>query len=271
MFHLDEIKVFIFVDDDDISPGATICHCVGLYFGVQTRYYRLVQNDVYKKGGVMVRKILSLSVAALVGLAACQPQAKADKHVSEASATVLAAASASMPAVSGFYGSDIRAENIGGDFTLLGHDGQQKRLSDYKGKVVALFFGYTHCPDVCPTNLLTMADALKQLGDQAHQVQVLFVSVDPERDTPQLLANYVPVFDPSFVGLTVQPEHEADLVMIKQQYKIVSQKVEREDGGYLVDHSAGIYLIDPDGHTAVYEPHGQTATELAHDIKILLE
>ena len=208
----------------------------------------------------------AMGLLATALLAACSPTAKTTAPASAPAAT------ASTPAAAQLYGSDIRAEQIGGDFTLMNHHGKPVKLSDFKGKVVGLVFGYTHCPDVCPTNLLTFAEALKQLGPQAEAVQVLFISVDPERDTPALLAQYVPVFNPTFIGLTTDATNQGALSLVKQQYRIVSQKVPRgDDGGYLVDHSAGNYLIDKNGHAAVYEPHGQTAAQLAHDLKILLE
>lgn len=212
---------------------------------------------------MLLRTTFGLLAAAL--LAACTPHTESSTHA--------ASAAASVPAPSArLYGSNIRAEAIGGNFTLTGHHGKPVSLSDFKGKVVVLVFGYTHCPDVCPTNLLTFAEALKQLGTQAQDVQVLFISVDPERDTPELMAQYVPMFNPAFIGLTVDPANQGALSQVKQQYRIVSQKVSRGDGNqYLVDHSAGNYLIDKTGAAAVYEPHGQTATQLAHDLRILLE
>lgn len=207
----------------------------------------------------------AMGLLAAMVLAACSPAA-------EPTASASAAAASTPAATAQLYGSDIRAEQIGGDFTLTDHHGKPVKLSDFKGKVVALVFGYTHCPDVCPTNLLTFAEALKQLGPQAEAVQVLFISVDPERDTPALLAQYVPVFNPTFIGLTTDPTVQGELSLVKQQYRIVSQKVPRgDDGQYLVDHSAGNYLIDKSGRAAVYEPHGQTAAQLAHDLKILLD
>ncbi|UGA39727.1 SCO family protein [Chromobacterium haemolyticum] len=138
-------------------------------------------------------------------------------------------------------GTDVAGASIGGDFTLTDHQGQRRSLSQYQGKVVALFFGYTHCPDVCPTTMLEYAAAVKQLGDKAGQVQVLFVSIDPERDTPQVLAGYVPHFNRGFVGLTGTA---GEVEQIKNQYKIVAQRVNQPGGGYSVDHSAGSYLLD---------------------------
>ena len=114
----------------------------------------------------------------------------------------------------------MRKEDIGGDFTMTDGDGKPFNLSDLKGKVVVLSFGYTHCPDVCPTELLTQSDVLKQLGAQSKDVQVVFASVDPERDTPELVGKYVKQFDPSFIGLTVTGDQS--LPVIKQQYRVVS-------------------------------------------------
>ncbi|WP_037587143.1 SCO family protein [Stenoxybacter acetivorans] len=192
----------------------------------------------------------------------------AEQNSTAASAPTQASASTQ----TGFSGSDIRADHIGGDFTLLGPDNKPVSLHDFQGKVVALSFGYTHCPDVCPANLLIYADALKQLGERAKDVQVLFISVDPDRDTPQLLAQYAPAFYPDFIGLTVKPDDGAALAQVKQQYRIVSSKVPSDiPNQYLVDHSAGTYLIDQNGKAAVYEPYGQTAAQLAHDINLLLD
>ncbi|NHR03672.1 SCO family protein [Chromobacterium haemolyticum] len=164
-------------------------------------------------------------------------------------------------------GTDVAGASIGGDFTLTDHQGQRRSLSQYQGKVVALFFGYTHCPDVCPTTMLEYAAAVKQLGDKAGQVQVLFVSIDPERDTPQVLAGYVPHFNRGFVGLTGTA---GEVEQIKNQYKIVAQRVSQPGGGYSVDHSAGSYLLDKQGRLRVFEAYGTPSASLAHDIDQLL-
>ena len=201
--------------------------------------------------------------AALLALTcvACQPGTSAQPAASAASAAALAGS---------FYGSDVRRDGLGGDFTLLGHHGQNVSLADFRGKVVVLVFGYTHCPDVCPTHLVTYAEALAQLGEAAADVQLLFVTVDPDRDTPALLAQYVPVFHPDFIGLTVAEADTALLNQVKRQYRIASEKVPHPSGHYVVDHSTGTYLLDRNGVVAVYEPSGQTATELAHDLRLLL-
>jgi len=179
----------------------------------------------------------------------------------------LVACSPSKPEPLPFKGTDIAGVDFGGNFTLTDQTGKSRSLSDYKGKVVALFFGYTHCPDVCPTTMFEFANAMKQLGAGAKNVQVLFVTVDPERDTPAVLAGYVPHFDPSFVGLTGNP---GQIETVTSQFKIVAQKQPTEGGGYTVDHSAGSYLFDREGRLRVYEPYGTPAGQLANDIKLLL-
>lgn len=212
------------------------------------------------------------AAAAALLLSACTPQegknsaAPAASGASAASAAPQAAAPAS-----GLHGTDMRKEDIGGDFTMTGGDGKPFQLSSLKGKAVVLTFGYTHCPDVCPTGLLTYSDALKQLGAQAADVAVVFASVDPERDTPELVGKYAKQFNPDFIGITAVTGQ--DLPLIKQQYRVVSAKVNPKpgDANYLVDHTAGAYLIDKNGDVAVFEPYGNTATQIAEDLKTLLQ
>ncbi|MXR37692.1 SCO family protein [Craterilacuibacter sinensis] len=172
------------------------------------------------------------------------------------------------PAPLPFKGSDISGETFGGELTLNAHTGQRVSLADYKGKVVALFFGYTHCPDICPTTLLEYAAAMKTLGKDSDQVQVLFVSVDAKRDTPAVLAGYVPHFNPRFIGLSGSA---AELAAVATRFRIVSQVLPTEGGGYLIDHSAGSYLLDKTGRLRVYQPYGTPADALAHDIRLLLD
>lgn len=211
-------------------------------------------------------RYLLVSSLALALLAACQPQ---DSGTPAASSTSPAAASVA-PSAAGFHGTDMRKEDIGGDFTMTDGDGKPFNLSDLKGKVVILSFGYTHCPDVCPTELLTYSDALKQLGDQAKDVAVVFASVDPERDTPELIGKYAKQFNPDFIGLTVTEGQS--LPVIKQQYRVVSAKASQQsDKVYLVDHTAGAYLLDKNGEVAVFSPYGSSASQIADDIKILLQ
>lgn len=211
-------------------------------------------------------RYLLVSSLALALLAACQPQ---DSGTPAASSTSPAAASVA-PSAAGFHGTDMRKEDIGGDFTMTDGDGKPFNLSDLKGKVVILSFGYTHCPDVCPTELLTYSDALKQLGDQAKDVVVVFASVDPERDTPELIGKYAKQFNPDFIGLTVTEGQ--NLPVIKQQYRVVSAKANQQsDKVYLVDHTAGAYLLDKNGEVAVFSPYGSSASQIADDVKILLQ
>lgn len=221
---------------------------------------------------ITVRNLLA-GVFAVTALAACQP--KQDAVAPAASDTSASSApSASAPAASAangkLHGTDLRKEDIGGDFTLTDGDGKPFNLSDLKGKVVVLSFGYTNCPDVCPTELLTQNDVLKQLGDQAKDVKVAFVSVDPERDTPEVIGKYAKQFNPDFIGLTATGDQS--LPVIKQQYRVVSAKVNQgaDSNTYLVDHTAGAYLVDKNGDVAVFEPYGSEPAAIAADIKTLL-
>lgn len=189
--------------------------------------------------------------------------AASDNTVSD-SATTASAVDAGIPSV------DVRKDNIGGDFTLTDGSGKPFALSSLKGKAVILLFGFTNCPDVCPTELLTYSDALKQLGDKAKGVAVVFVSVDYERDTPELIGKYVAQFNPNFIGLT-DSNGGRDIAMVKQQYRIVSAKTEiQSDTVYNMDHSSGAYLIDKNGEVAIFEPFGAHAPQIAADLSKLL-
>ena len=221
---------------------------------------------------ITVRNLLA-GVFAVTALAACQPkQDAAAPAASDTSASFAPSASApAAPAANGkLHGTDLRKEDIGGDFTLTDGDGKPFNLSDLKGKVVVLSFGYTNCPDVCPTELLTQNDVLKQLGNQAKDVKVAFVSVDPERDTPEVIGKYAKQFNPDFIGLTATGDQS--LPVIKQQYRVVSAKVNQgaDSNTYLVDHTAGAYLVDKNGDVAVFEPYGSEPAAIAADIKTLL-
>ncbi|MDO1510130.1 MULTISPECIES: SCO family protein [unclassified Neisseria] len=213
-------------------------------------------------------KNLLFTTFALASLSACQPQEQAAPKPAEPAAASVVPQQAA--AAAGFHGSDMRKEDIGGDFTMTDGNGKPFNISDLKGKVVILSFGYTHCPDVCPTELLTHRDALNQLGEQAKDVAVVFASVDPERDTPELIGKYVKQFHPDFIGLTATEGQ--NLPVIKQQYRVVSAKAQRQsEKVYLVDHTAGAYLLDKNGEVVVFEPYGSTAAQFADDIKILLK
>ncbi|WP_274584545.1 SCO family protein [Neisseria leonii] len=200
-------------------------------------------------------------------LAACQPSPAPAPAAPAASDTAAASAA---PDTSGFYGTDIRRDDIGGDFTLTGGDGKPFSLSSLKGKVVLLTFGYTNCPDVCPTSLVTYNDVLRQLGGRAEDVAVVMVSVDPERDTPETTGRYAAQFNPGFIGLSSADAQ--NIAQVKQQYRVVSAKAAPTgDNLYLVDHTAGTFVINKAGETVLFEPYGKTATEIAADVKILLQ
>lgn len=165
-----------------------------------------------------------------------------------------------------FHASDVSMPLAGADFRLTDHNGKQRTLADYRGKVVALFFGYTHCPDVCPTTLADLAQAMGMLDKDAGRVQVLFVTVDPERDKPEMLVNYVSAFHPSFLGLY------GDAAATQQAAKafFVAYQKQPTTSGYNVDHSAGTFLVDPQGRVRLRAPFAQRAAWLADDIRLLL-
>jgi protein SCO1/2 len=159
---------------------------------------------------------------------------------------------------------------FGKDFSLLDPDGKVRTLADFKGKVVVMFFGYTQCPDVCPTTLTEMQQAMALLGPKSDKVQVLFVTVDPERDTAEILKQYVPAFDPRFLGL--RPADEAGLERVTKDFKIYYKKVPgTKPGSYTMDHTAGSYAFDPEGRLRLYIKHAQGPETLAHDLKELLK
>ena len=167
-----------------------------------------------------------------------------------------------------FQASDVTGSAMGRDFALTDHNGKARTLADFRGKAVVLFFGYTQCPDVCPTTLATLAEALRRLGPDAAKVQVLFVTIDPERDTAELLSHYVTAFDPSFLGLSGDAEATARTA---KEFKIVYQKQPgTTPGSYTMDHSAGTFMLDPQGRLRLYAGHGQNADVFVHDLRELL-
>jgi protein SCO1/2 len=167
-----------------------------------------------------------------------------------------------------FQATDLTGASFGRDFELTAPDGKPRRLADFRGKAVVMFFGYTQCPDVCPTTLAALADAMKKLGPDADRVQVLFVTIDPERDTPALLSQYVPAFDPRFLGLYGDADATARTA---KEFKIIYQKVPgAAPGSYMMDHSAGTYIFDPQGRLRLYVSNGQGPDVFAHDLHELL-
>ncbi|HWW06071.1 MAG TPA: SCO family protein [Collimonas sp.] len=173
------------------------------------------------------------------------------------------------PTNSAFINTDVTGLGYARDFALTDHTGKPRTLADYKGKAVLVFFGYTQCPDVCPTTMVEMANVMKEMGPLASKVQVLFVTVDPERDTQELLSKYVPAFDPSFVGLYGD---QAATDKVAKEFRVFYQKVPgKTPGSYTMDHTAGSYVFDPEGHIRLFVRHGQGPEPIAHDLKLLLK
>ena len=169
----------------------------------------------------------------------------------------------------GFRATDITGAEFGRDFALDDHTGKPRTLADFRGRVVVMFFGFTHCPDVCPTTLAELAAAVKELGTDGDKVQVLLVTVDPERDTPQVLSQYVTAFNPRFLALRGTAEETA---RVAKEFKIIYQKVAgaRPDS-YTMDHSAGTFIFDRQGRLRLYVNYGRGPEVFAHDIALLLK
>ncbi|MBS0307594.1 MAG: SCO family protein [Proteobacteria bacterium] len=173
------------------------------------------------------------------------------------------------PITSPFNNTDVTGLGYARDFALTDHNGKPRTLADFKGKVVVVFFGYTQCPDVCPTTMAELAGVMQKLGPQADKVQVLFITLDPERDTQALLAQYVPAFDVRFLGLRGD---KAATDKVAKEFKVFYQKVPgKEAGSYTIDHTAGSYVFDSQGRIRLFMRHGQAGADSAlHDIKLLL-
>lgn len=167
-----------------------------------------------------------------------------------------------------FANTDVTGLDYAKGFTLTDHTGKRRTLADFKGKVVVVFFGYTHCPDVCPTTLSEMAGIMKTLGPEAARLQVLFITLDPERDTPELMASFVPAFDPSFLGLWGE---QPDIDKVAKDFKVFAQKIQSKDGkNYTIDHTAGSYVFDDQGHIRLFVRHGLGGDGLLKDLQRLL-
>ncbi|MBV2205537.1 MAG: SCO family protein [Pseudomonas sp.] len=171
------------------------------------------------------------------------------------------------PAEPVFKSTDISGTSYGKTLRLTDHNGQERTLADFRGKVVTIFFGYTQCPDVCPTALSGMSTVMQELGPEADRVQVLFVTVDPERDTPELLAQYVPVFDARFLGLYGTAEKIAE---VAKEFRVFYRKSGDLAGHYTIDHTAGTYVFGPDGRPRLYVKHAEDPQVVVADIKALL-
>jgi len=188
-------------------------------------------------------------------------------------AAALAACDASTPSASKFHATDITAVDWARGFELTDHTGRQRTLADFRGKVVLVFFGFTNCPDACPTAMAEMAQVVDRLGPDGARVQVIFISVDPERDTAEVLAKYVPAFHPSFIGLRGSPEETARTA---KEFKVYYRANKSEHGAdskhYLVDHTAGIFVLDPRGKPRLYvSASGRSVDRLVEDVRRLLD
>jgi len=179
---------------------------------------------------------------------------------------VLASCAESKPQ---FKSVDITGADYAKDFSLTDHNGQRRSLQDFRGKVVVVFFGFTQCPDVCPTSLAELAEVKKQLGADGDKLQAIFVTVDPERDTAPVLKAYMANFDPSFLALRGTPE---ELAAMAKDFKVYYKKVEgKTPTSYTMDHSAASYVYDPQGRLRLYTRYGSGAQALASDIRLLLK
>ena len=193
----------------------------------------------------MMRRILAcLCLALALALAGCSPSAPK------------------------FNNADITGADYGRSFALTDHNGKPRTLEDFRGKVVLIFFGYTRCPDVCPTTMGELKLVMQRLGEDAKRLQVLFVTVDPERDKPELLAQYVPAFDASFLGLYGDAEATTKTA---KEFKVFFQKVAgSKPDSYTMDHTAGSYVIDAQGRLRLFVRHGGSLDPLVADLRTLL-
>jgi len=195
-------------------------------------------------------RILVLALALCAGLAGCDKLGLAPK-------TEVA-----------FRGADITGADYAKTLSLPDASGQPRTLGDFKGKVTVVFFGYTQCPDVCPTTMAELAQVKKSLGADGDKLQAVFVTIDPERDTPEILKSYMASFDPAFVALRGTPEQtQATAKEFKVYFAKVSGKAE---GSYTMDHSAGAFIFDTKGKVRLFERYGAGADGLTADVKALI-
>jgi protein SCO1/2 len=168
-----------------------------------------------------------------------------------------------------FLSTDITDASFGRELKLPGPTGEARTLADFKGKVIAVFFGYTQCPDICPATMSKLTGAVQKLGVDAARVQVLFVTLDPEHDTPSVLREYLSAFNPAFIGLSGDTEATRE---VANEFKIVYQKVVGDSPGHeIMEHSAGTYLFDPQGRLRLYVSGEKGEDVFAHDIARLLK
>ena len=194
---------------------------------------------------------------AVVAAAFCVALAGCDKPASTPSAPAAA-----------FRGADITGADYARTLALPDINGQQRTLADFKGKVTVVFFGYTQCPDVCPTTMAELAQVKKSLGADGDKLQGVFVTIDPERDTPEILKSYMASFDPSFVALRGSVEQTQAAA---KEFKVFFAKVPgKVDGSYTMDHTAGAFILDGKGNVRLFERYGAGAEGLTADVKALL-
>jgi protein SCO1 len=172
------------------------------------------------------------------------------------------------PSAPAFNGVDITGASYARDFALTDAAGKRRTLAEFRGKLVVVFFGFAQCPDVCPTTLADLAQVKKRLGSDGERIQVVFITVDPERDSPQVLASYVPAFDPSFIGLTGTSE---EIAAAAREFKVFYQKVAgKTETSYTIDHTAGAYVFDREGRVRLFIRHATGAEAITADLQRLL-
>ncbi|MGC4061700.1 MAG: SCO family protein [Aquabacterium sp.] len=203
-----------------------------------------------------------VSIGLVAGLAGCKGRPDAGAASADASA-----GTSQQAAEPKFNGVDITGANYAQAFSLPDFDGKPRTLADYKGKVVYVFFGFTQCPDVCPTTMAELAEVRRRLGADGDRVQGVFVTVDPERDTAPVLKAYLQAMDKSFVGLRGTLAQTEDTA---RDFKVFYQKVPTKNGGYTMDHTAGAFVFDPDGQVRLFVRYGMGVDALTADIKQLL-
>jgi protein SCO1/2 len=168
-----------------------------------------------------------------------------------------------------FAATDISSSPWGANFNLVDHNGQPRTIADFKGKAVVLFFGYTHCPDVCPTTMAKLASVMQKLGPDSKRVQVLLVTLDPKRDTPEILRQYVPAFHPSFLGLSGD---EQQIDAVAKEFKVMRMLQEPDKSGYyMVDHAGGLYAFDPRGQLRLFINEQHSLDTIVKDLQTLLK
>lgn len=211
----------------------------------------MTRKPISRRRTLMLAATTVLSLSAVWGLSACDQLSDMSKP----------------KAALKFNGVDITGAKYAQQLRLKDVDGRLRELSEFKGKVVFVFFGFTQCPDVCPTTMAELAELRRRLGADGDKVQGVFISVDPERDTPQVLKSYLQAMDPSFVGLTGSEE---EIKAASREFKVFYQKVETPSGGYTIDHTAGSYIFDPQGQVRLFARYGMPLDQLTSDVRQLL-